>query len=116
MTLIPAAGGSQGFLHDPTGPEEDLIDRAARESMPGQTAPVEQRVMRLMPAQPLTGLPAVSRRSVVTQAGATLGIGTITAPVVGSCCWPPWMARVAKSRRFLPVGPWSSFTRRASGG
>ena len=32
-----------------------------------------------------------------------------TAPVDGSCCWPPWMARVAKSSRFLPV--WSELTR-----
>ena len=29
----------------------------------------------------------------------------MTAPVVGSWLWPPWIVRVEKARRFLPV--WS---------
>src|SRR5205823_9751401 len=55
QSFLPAAGESQGFLHD-------------------QTVPAEQRVVRLAPARLPTGFPPPSRGSIVAEAGATLGI------------------------------------------
>jgi putative ABC transport system permease protein len=61
-------------IQNQTGPEEELSNGAGRASLPGQTAAAAHRVVRPAPAQPLPGLPAASRGSVLAQAGATLGI------------------------------------------
>jgi putative ABC transport system permease protein len=61
-------------IQNQTGPEEEFSDGAVRANLPGQTAAAAQRVVRSAPAQPLPGLPAASRGSVLAQAGATLGI------------------------------------------
>ena len=58
---------------------------------------------------------AVNIRKFVLQAHSVdelVSLGTITAPVSGSWCWPPWMVRVAKARRL--AGTLLIF--RASGG
>jgi hypothetical protein len=61
-------------IQNQTGPEEEFSNGAGRACLPGQTAVAAHRVVRPAPAQPLPGLAAASRGSVLAQAGATLGI------------------------------------------